>query len=62
MRQRLALIAVDQNDIACFGLLLAQLQAKAEALDLGGVLSTLQRVPRRQRNFFCAAPWTIANG
>ena len=46
MRQRLALVAIEQNDVAGFGLLLAQLQAQADPLDLGGVLATLQRVPR----------------
>jgi len=46
MRQRLALIAIEQNDVAGFGLLLAQLQAQADPLDLGGVLPALQRVPR----------------
>ena len=46
MRQRLALIAIEQNDVAGFGLLLAQLQAQADPFDLGGVLPALQRVPR----------------
>jgi hypothetical protein len=46
MRQRLALVAIEQNDVARFGLLLAQLQAQADPLDLGSVLPTLQRVPR----------------
>ena len=46
MRQRLALVAVEQNDVAGFGLLLAQLQAQADPFDLGGDLPALQRVPR----------------
>ena len=46
MRQRLALVAVEQNDVAGFGLLLAQLQTQADAFDLGGDLAALQRVPR----------------
>ena len=46
MRQRLALIAVEQNDVAGFGLLLAQLQAQADALDLVGDLASFQGVSR----------------
>src|SRR5580698_6427909 len=46
MRQRLALIVIEQDNIAGFGLLLAQLQAQADPLDLGGVLPALQRVSR----------------
>src|SRR4051794_27635636 len=46
VRQRLALVTVEQNDIAGFGLLLAQLKAQANAFDLGGDLAALQRVPR----------------
>jgi hypothetical protein len=46
MRQRLALVAVEQNDIAGFGLLLEQFQAQADPVDLGGDLASLQRVPR----------------
>src|SRR5215213_10807825 len=45
MRQWLALVTVQQNDVARFGLLLAQLQTQADALDLGGNLAALQRVP-----------------
>lgn len=41
MRQRLALIAVEQHDVAGFGLLFAQLQAQADPLDLGGNLTSL---------------------
>jgi hypothetical protein len=46
MRQRLALVAVEQNDIAGFGLLFEQFQAQADAVNLGGDLASLQRVPR----------------
>ena len=45
MRQRLALVAVEKNDVASFGLLFAQMQAQADPLDLGGDLTPLQRVP-----------------
>ena len=46
MRQRLALIAIEKNDVAGFGLLLAQLQAQADPIDLAGDLPPFQRVPR----------------
>jgi hypothetical protein len=46
VRQRLALVAVEQNDVSGFGLLIAQLQTEADPLDLGGDLAALQRVPR----------------
>ena len=46
MRQRFALVAIEQNDVAGFGLLLAQLQAQADALDLVGDLAPFQRVSR----------------
>src|SRR6202011_3544474 len=46
MCQRPALIAIEQNDVASFGLLLAQLQAQADPLDLGGDLAPFQRVSR----------------
>ena len=46
MRQRLALVAVEQNDVARLGLLLAQLHTQAGSFDLGGDLACLQRVPR----------------
>ena len=45
MRQRLALIAVKKNDVAGFGLLLAQLQTQADPIDLAGDLPPFQRVP-----------------
>ena len=46
MCQRLALVAVEQDNIAGFSLLLAQLPTQADAFDLGGNLTTAQRVPR----------------
>ena len=46
MRQRLALVAIKQNDVAGRGLLFAQLQAQADPFDLAGNLAPLQRVPR----------------
>jgi hypothetical protein len=46
MRQRFALVAVEQNDIASFRLLFAQLQTQADPFDLVGGLAALQRVPR----------------
>ena len=45
MRQRLALIGEQQNDIAGLGLDLAQLQPQAHAVDSLRVLPVLQRVP-----------------
>lgn len=44
--QRLTFVTMEQNDVAGFGLLLAQLQTQADAFDLGGNLAALQRVPR----------------
>src|SRR5277367_466270 len=46
MRQRLALIAIKQNDVTGCGLLLAQLQTQANPIDLAGNLPPFQRVPR----------------
>ncbi len=46
MRQRLALVAIEQNNVAGFGLLLAQLQTHADPLDLVGDLASFQGVPR----------------
>src|SRR5271165_3207109 len=46
MCQRLALVAVEQDDVARFGLLFAQLQAQTDALHLACGLAPLQRVPR----------------
>src|SRR5271167_3958187 len=44
VRQGLALIAIEENDVA--GLGLAQLKAHPHALDLAGALAAFQRVPR----------------
>ena len=46
MGQRLALVAVEKNDVARLGLLLTQLQAQAYPLHLAFRLASLQRVPR----------------
>jgi hypothetical protein len=63
MRQCLALVTVQQDDVARFGLLLAQLQTQADALDLGGNLAALQRGPWTPPAIvFYAVPWTIARG
>ena len=45
MRQRLALIAVEKNNVARFGLLFAQLQTQAHPFHLAFRLTSLQRVP-----------------
>ena len=46
IRQRLALIAVEKNNVARFGLLFAQLQAQARTFHLFAFrLTALQRVP-----------------
>ena len=45
MRQRLALVAIEENDIAGLGLGLAQLKPEPNALDLSSDLPPLQRVP-----------------
>jgi hypothetical protein len=45
MRQRLALVAVEQHDVASCGLLLAQLQAQPDAIHFAGDLASLQGVP-----------------
>src|SRR5271166_539031 len=46
VRQRLALVAIEEDNVASLSLLFAQLQAKADAFDLAGDLASLQRVPR----------------
>src|SRR5271166_5853326 len=46
MRQRLALVAIEQNDVARFGLLLAQLQPHPDPFDVVGALAPLQGVAR----------------
>jgi hypothetical protein len=57
MRQRLALIAVEENNVAGFRLLFSQLQAQADTFDLSGDLAALQRVPWPPRTelFLCNA-------
>jgi len=44
--QRLALVAVEKDNVAGFGLLFAKLKAQADPIDLIGDLASLQRVPR----------------
>ena len=63
MAQRLTLIAIEENKIAGFGLLFAQLQAQPDPFDLGADLASLQRVPwPPPTELFCAMPWIIASG
>ena len=63
MGQRLALVAIEQNNVAGFGLLLAQLQPHPDPFDLPGDLAPLQGVPRPPpTELFFAAPWTVATG
>jgi hypothetical protein len=63
MRQRLALVAIEQDDVAGCGLLFAQLQAQPDPFDLAGGLASLQRVSRPPpTELFFATPWTVANG
>jgi hypothetical protein len=63
MRQRLALVAIEQDNVTRSGLLLAQLQAQAEPFDLAGGLASLQGVPwSPPMELFFAMPWTAANG
>jgi hypothetical protein len=45
VRQRLAFVAVEKNDVTGFSLTLAQLQAQADPIHLAGGLASLQRVP-----------------
>lgn len=46
MGQRFGFIAEQQNDVTSLGLLAAQLKTQPDTLDLTGVLTPLQRVPR----------------
>ncbi len=46
MRQRLAFVAIEQNNVSGFRLLFAQLQTQADPFDLLGGLTSLQRVSR----------------
>ena len=58
MRQRLALVAVEQNDVARLGLLLAQLQTQAGSFDLGGDLAMPSACAAAGASgTFFAAPW-----
>jgi hypothetical protein len=45
MRQCLALIAVEQNNVAGRGLLFAKMQTQTDPFDFGGDLASLQRMP-----------------
>ena len=62
MCQRLALIAVEKDNVARFGLAAAQLQAQAHPFHLRfPVLTSLQRVPGPlPAELFSARPWTVA--
>jgi hypothetical protein len=61
VHQRLAFVAVEQNDVAGFGLLFAQLQPQPDPFDLE--LASLQRMSwPPPTELFCAAPWIIATG
>ncbi len=63
MRQCLALVAVEQNDVASVGLLFEKMQAQTDPLDVGGDLTPLQRVPGTPpTKLFFAVPWKVANG
>ena len=63
MRQCLAFVAVEQNDVAGCGLLFEKMQVQADPFDLGIDLAPLQRVPRASpAELFFEAPLTIANG
>jgi hypothetical protein len=63
MRQRLAFVAVEKNDVASFGLTLAQLQTQADPIHLAGGLSSFQRVPRPPpTELFFVMLWIIATG
>jgi hypothetical protein len=46
MGQCLALVAIQQNNVSGFGLLLEQLQTQANPFDVRRDLAPLQRVPR----------------
>jgi hypothetical protein len=63
MGQRLALVSIEENNVAGFGLLLAQVQRQADPFDLAGDLASLQRAPRPPPpELFFATPWTAARG
>jgi len=63
MRQRLAFVALEKDDIAHLGLTLSQVQAQSDPIDLAGGLTASQRVPGpAPAELFFAAPWITANG
>jgi hypothetical protein len=63
VRQRLAFVAIKQDNVAGFGLLFAQLQAQPDAFGLGRVLTAIQRVPGPPpAELFFALLSTVANG
>ena len=63
MRQRLALIAVEKNNVSGLGLLLAQFEAQAYPFHLAFRLASLQSVPGPSpAKVFFATPSTVANG
>jgi hypothetical protein len=62
VRQRLALVAVEQNDVASCGLLFEKLEAQTDPLDFGRDLTALQRVPGSPpAELFFEGPWTVAS-
>ena len=64
MRQRLAFVAVKQNDVAGRSLLFEKVEAQHRSGQLRERLGRPFSVcrGRRQRNFFFAGPWRVANG
>ena len=64
MRQRLALVAVEKDDIAGFGLALAQLQPQADPIHLARGLGVPSGCAAAavQRKFFFATPWIAGIG
>ena len=63
MRQRLALVGEQQNDIAGLGLRLAQFEPQADTIDLVAICRPFSVCRgRRKRNLFSAAPWRAASG
>jgi hypothetical protein len=63
MRQCLALVAVEQNDVVGRCLLLEKLEAQTDPFNFAGDLAAFQRVtgPPPAEVFF-AGPWRVANG
>ena len=63
MRQRFAFVAVKQNDVARFGLPLAQLQAQSDPFYFVDNLPAFQRVPGPPpAELFFATLLTVASG